>query len=264
MSEEQHTVDVAGSRIALTEFLGPGGRTCVLLHGWGSSGAALRPIALHLAKRAGRVLVFDLPGFGRSPAPPGVWGTPEYSAAVLGVLDRLGVTSALWLGHSFGGKVSLFSAAEAPARVERLILIASAGVPRRKTLGVRLRVRGYKAVRFALRHLGAWGRATAERMAERAGSEDYRRAGALRPILVRLVQEDLRPRIATIRCPALLLQGEADTTVTLAHAQELAGLLQQSQLVTFPGVGHFPFVDRLPQVLTQIDRFTAEPQGDAP
>src|SRR5574337_688336 len=55
------------------------GRPVILLHGWGTSGESMSGIAKALEDRF-RVYAIDLPGFGWTAPPPGVWGTRDYAS----------------------------------------------------------------------------------------------------------------------------------------------------------------------------------------
>jgi 3-oxoadipate enol-lactonase len=76
-------------------------------------------------ERTRRVIRYDLPGYGRSPLPPGPFSHVRDLAALL---DRLGVERAAVVGVSVGGRIALEFALEHPDRVEALVLVA-AGLP---------------------------------------------------------------------------------------------------------------------------------------
>jgi pimeloyl-ACP methyl ester carboxylesterase len=220
------------------------GPSVVLLHGWGASSQTLQAPAAALAAEF-RVLTPDLPGFGWSDAPPAAWGSGEYADHVRALLDALGIGRAALLGHSNGGRVAVRLAARMPERVERLVLVASAGLRRRR------RPRDYArlAVTKALKGLagvplvGGLGRPLLRRWAERVGSRDYKAAGRMRPTLVRLVNEDLAPMLPDIQAPTLLLWGDQDQEVRREAVLTMASRIKDARLLVFPGAGHFPFLD---------------------
>jgi pimeloyl-ACP methyl ester carboxylesterase len=79
-----------------------------------------------------RVLRHDLPGHGDSPLPAGPVTVAGIGAAVLGLLDDLGVARVCFCGISLGGMVGMWLGAHAPERIERLVLActgASLGTP---------------------------------------------------------------------------------------------------------------------------------------
>ena len=220
------------------------GSPVLLLHGWGSSSEALAGIADVLVT-AFRVVSVDLPGFGWSQPPPEAWGTGEYTAHVLGILDALRVTKTAVLGHSFGGRIAILLGARHPDRVARLVLVASAGIRPLRSVKARLMVGTTTFLRAAATLPGA-GRAAKrllDRWRERVGSRDYRQAGRMRPTLVRVVNEDLAPLLPEIGAPTLLLWGDQDREVGRAAVEMMATRIPKARMVVFPGAGHFPFED---------------------
>lgn len=90
----------------------------VCLHGVTSHARHFRSLAERLAARF-HVVALDLRGHGDSPWEP-PWNLEQH---VADVLDATPAGGAVWLGHSFGGRIAYEAAAVAPERVERLILL---------------------------------------------------------------------------------------------------------------------------------------------
>ena len=220
------------------------GPPVVLLHGWGASHESFAGLAPTLAERF-RVLSVDLPGFGWSEPPPAAWGSAEYRDHLVALLDSLGVGPAAVLGHSFGGRIAIRLAAEQPARVSRLILVASAGLRPPRSVRARLLVGVTRLLRRASELPGCAGviQPLLARWAGRVGSRDYRAAGAMRPTLVRLVNEELFPLLSAIQAPTLILWGDQDQEVRRAAMERMRAGIAGARLVVLPGAGHFPFAD---------------------
>lgn len=109
-------------RLHLHEWGDPAAPAVVCLHGVTAHGLRFRPLAEERLADRFRVLAPDLRGHGRSdPEPP--WTFDTFVADVLETLDSAGVGSAAWVGHSFGGRLALETAAIAPERVERVALL---------------------------------------------------------------------------------------------------------------------------------------------
>ncbi len=184
-----HLENIAGSdtRFAVTEISSQtsAGLHLVWGHGWGQSAAELVPLAESLKAFAGSSLI-DFPGFGQSSKPPDTWGTAEYADLVANWIRTLKYDRFIWIGHSFGGRVGLQIAARHPELISGMVLIASAGLQRRRSLADRMRIglrkRVFKTARIFLRE-----GPLLNRLRQRLGSSDYRSAGALRPILTRVV-----------------------------------------------------------------------------
>jgi pimeloyl-ACP methyl ester carboxylesterase len=236
-------LDLAGARVWY-EAAGEG-RPVLLLHGWGANAAAMRPV-FDALRPDHTVYALDFPGFGQSPLPPAPWGVGEYAELVIAFLDSLDVAKADVVGHSFGGRVGIKLAAKWPDRVERLVLVDSAGVKRAPTPGraaLRAGVRAGRAI-LSAPGLGAL-RGKAEALArDRLGSEDYRSAGPLRETFVRVVSEDLRPYLPEVKAPTLLIWGENDQDTPLSDAKVMESRIPDAGLVVLKGAGHFSYLDR--------------------
>jgi pimeloyl-ACP methyl ester carboxylesterase len=231
------------------------GMPLLLLHGWGASAELFAPL-LDALQPGRRLVVPDLPGFGATPAPPVAWSAHDYAAWTLALLDRLGVEQFDVIGHSNGGRIAIVLAAEHPERVCRVVLASSAGVPSRRGLRDRLRVRTYKALR-AVEHSSmapASLRAVARQRADRRGSDDYRASsGTMRATLVRLVNQDLRPLLPRITAPTLLVWGDRDTETPLSDGREMEQLIPDAGLVVFEGGGHFVYLEQAARFCRVVD-----------
>ncbi len=210
----QHFTDVEGLRVQFRLRGKADGEPLLMLHGWGQSSLSFMGAASLLEEKY-RTLVPDLPGFGFSEPPPEAWGSAEYARAIAGLPRSAGFESVNVLGHSFGGKVALALATAYPELVKRLVIVASPIVQLPLEPGVRRRSRRFAMLRRAATLLPplrermlSWGR-------ERFGSADYKSAGVLRPTLVRVVNEDMRPLLASVQAPVLLIWGSLDTEVPL-------------------------------------------------
>jgi lipase len=109
-------------RLHLHEWGDPDAPAVVCLHGITAHGLRFRRLAEERLADRFRVLAPDLRGHGRSePEPP--WTFATFVADVLETIDAAGVSSAAWIGHSFGGRLVVETAATAPERVERVVLL---------------------------------------------------------------------------------------------------------------------------------------------
>ncbi|MXQ75704.1 alpha/beta fold hydrolase [Rhodococcus rhodochrous] len=107
------------------------GHPLVLLHGSGPgvSGWSNFSKNLPVFARNFRTIVVDMPGFGASPDIEYDRPYPELAAeSMIRLLDDLGIEKAHLLGNSMGGWVALETAALAPERVERLVLMGPGGL----------------------------------------------------------------------------------------------------------------------------------------
>lgn len=229
--------------------LGDGAETLIWLHGWGQDRRSLQAIAKGFQTRATNRL-FDLPGFGETAMLAQGAGTAEYADALM---DQLPPVPAVLIGHSYGARVAVQCAARHPSRVKALVLIAGAGLPRRRSLKWKLRA---WALRLLGRLAGLLGEGAKARYRQRFGSADYRAAGALRATLVKAVTEDLSAQAGQVACPVLLLYGDDDTETPPEIGEKYASLMPRARLLRLPGFGHLDILSRgAHQCRAQITQF---------
>lgn len=128
-------IDVAGKKIFVTET--GDGPPVVLLHGGGPGASGVSNYSRNIAELAKqyRVIVPDLPGYGRSSK--GVEGADPFgylADGIRGLLDELGVDRAHLVGNSYGGACALRLALDTPQRVDRMVLMGPGGIGTTRTL----------------------------------------------------------------------------------------------------------------------------------
>jgi len=96
----------------------------LLVHGWGGSSESLAPLGKQLSQKH-KVILLDLPGFGKSDLPDPSWGVEEYSDVIVELLKVLKVHKVNYFGHSFGGGLGIYLAATKPDFIKSLILCNS-------------------------------------------------------------------------------------------------------------------------------------------
>lgn len=95
----------------------------LLITGLGSNLDSWEPLKRLLPGR--RLISFDAPGAGASPAMTRPWRMPQLAATVARLLDEVGCPEADVLGFSFGGALAQQLARCHPARVRRLVLVGT-------------------------------------------------------------------------------------------------------------------------------------------
>lgn len=248
---EPESVEVGGHTTRVLER--GSGDPVVVLHGWGGRIESMQPVIDCLASYF-RVVAMDLPGFGGSPAPRGAWGTPDYAAYVTDVLASRGVERAHFVGHSYGAKTSLYLAATRPALIDKLVLQASSGLRTPPSFKARAKRTASRVGKVAGR-MGPPGRALRQAIYERVSSSDYRDAGAMRPTLVKVVNEDLKPLLPRVKASTLLIWGSEDDAVPLSHARTMESHIPDAGLVVFEGAGHFAYLDERDRFCVVVRHF---------
>jgi len=217
------------------------GPALLILHGWGRGSDSWEAVQVRLAQQGYRVLVPDLPGFGKTEAPKSVWGVKEYADFILQFAEMLRLHRFILFGHSFGGQVAVWFAAAHPEKLEKLILVAPAAI--RKEPGPRENVIKYvaKAGSIALslipsEKIQGFLRKVFSRI---IGRSDYLEAGEIkRKIMQKVIREDLSELFSHISTNTLLLWGEKDRPVPIEDAYVIKRQLPNSSLKIIPGAGH--------------------------
>lgn len=100
----------------------PGGDPVVCVHGIAQHGGVFAGLGDRLARRGFAVTAVDLRGHGDSGREP-PWSISAHLDDLLETADALGIESATWIGHSFGGRLAAELADRARQRVNRVALL---------------------------------------------------------------------------------------------------------------------------------------------
>jgi pimeloyl-ACP methyl ester carboxylesterase len=258
------------------------GPVVVLIHGMAGSSTTWRWVAPALAEHY-TVVAPDLLGNGRSAKPRGDYSLGAYACGVRDLLVALGHERATIVGQSLGGGVAMQFAYLFPQRVERLVLVGSGGLGQEVSALLRaLSLPGAEAVLplvalpvirdFVPRVARLLGRAglrpapVAEEMWRAYASladADARLAfvHTLRGVVdvsgQRVSANDRLYLAAEI--PTLLMWGDQDPIIPVAHAHRAHAAMPGSRLEIFEGAGHWPHCEqpeRFVRVLTDFLRTT--------
>lgn len=237
--------------------IGNGPAQIVWAHGWGHSGDAFAPLAQSFAGLATNYLP-DFPGFGATPPPADAWGSREYAEYTANWLRTLPPAPRIWVGHSFGCRVGIQLGAHYPQLFDQMVLIAAAGLKRKRTMFQRL---SYQTKVYTFKTLKTFVPEGPKREALRArfGSPDYRNAGVLRSSFVKIVAEDLSPEAEKVSCPTLIICGGKDTETPPEISRRLNRRIPNSKLHILDGFDHYSILtDARHQVAGLIKSFMEE------
>ena len=121
-------ITVNGIQVHYKQY-GSGEPVMILLHGFGASVFSWREVLQPLGQ-IGTVIAYDRPAFGLTERPlPGSWqGANPYGVQgnldlLFGLMDSLGVSKAILVGNSSGGRLAVQAALAQPQRVSGLVLV---------------------------------------------------------------------------------------------------------------------------------------------
>lgn len=273
-------LDVDGVRLHWAEL---GASTAhppvVLLHGITDSHLSWRTVAPELA-RDRRVLMPDLPGCGLSARPDASYKLEWQAQVIARWLQLLDLTSVDVVGHSYGGGVAQMLLLACPARIHRIVLVASGGLGR--DVGFWLRLATFpKAVELWGQPFMAFGTRRALGRASEPGSRDDVAAlssmnatrGTARAFS-RTVRDVInwqgqtrmflqRAREVAAFPPIAVFWGEQDRLIPIAHGERFADVMEGARFLAFPGCGHYLHqqrpVDFARATLSFLDDPSAQP-----
>ncbi|MDQ1504612.1 MAG: 2-hydroxy-6-oxo-octa-2,4-dienoate hydrolase [Actinomycetota bacterium] len=266
-------IDAGGIK---TNYLDVGqGWPVVLVHGSGPGVSAYANWRLTLPALAPqlRAIAPDMVGFGFTDRPADiVYGMETWVRQLLAFLDALELERVSIVGNSFGGALALRVAADHPERVERLVLMGSAGLSWSMTDGLEA-VWGYQPSVENMRRLldlFAYDRSlVTDELAEvryRASIEPGVQeafAAMFPPPRQRWLESLATPedRIASLVHPTLVVHGRDDRVVPLESSLRLARLIEPADLVVFGRCGHWTQIERAAEFNALLARFlTAAPE----
>jgi 3-oxoadipate enol-lactonase len=197
-----------------------------------------------------RLVSYDLPGHGGSPAAPGPYSISGLGCGVLAMLDSLGVERAAYCGISLGGMIGLWLAANAPDRIAALGLVCtSAYLPPAAGWLARadqVRASGMASVSAAV--IGRWftpafaaadPQVITEFRAELERTNPAGYAGCCEAI----AGLDLRGDLGGITAPTLVLAGADDPATPPEHGAAIAALVAGARLDVIPAAAHLATVE---------------------
>ncbi|MBN2327897.1 MAG: alpha/beta hydrolase [Candidatus Omnitrophica bacterium] len=227
------------------------------LHGWGQNLGAFGPLidALPLSLRH---IAVDFPGFGDSPKPAENWGVPDYAEFVHQFIKKLDLEPCIIIGHSFGGRVGFRLAHKRPECVLGLFLIGAAGIRRKVPLRRRIRIKTIRGIaRAAARCIpNPIGAKIKGSLYNRIASRDYKEAGAMRGILVKVIHDDVRDILSSIQQPVTLLYGSDDSETPPETGRQMHDRLPNSDYIELPGFDHYTILTRgRHQIAHQLKNF---------
>ena len=239
------------------------GPVLLLLHGITNSSQTWERVAPLLSPRF-TLIAPDLLGHGESATPRGDYSLGAHAAGVRDLLTALGHDRASVVGHSLGGGVAMQFAYQFPERCERLVLVSSGGLGREVHLVLRAAalpgadyvlpvitssqvLRLGRGLGGVLRRVRLSPSGDLELLAEGFASLDN--TGSRQAFLhtVRAVIDASGQRVSAqdrlalaARIPSLIVWGERDSIIPVAHGVAAHDAMPGSRLEVFAGAGHMP------------------------
>ncbi len=231
------------------------GKPVILLHGWLASLETMKPLQKHLANWF-KVYNVDIIGFGKSDLPNEPMNTDDYGNFLNDFINALKIENPILIGHSNGGRTILNYAGRNLGKINKIVLIDSAGIKPKRKLSYYFKVYTFKTVKNTLKVLPKEFDNLREKALSKFGSSDYKSSPeVLRKTMNIILNEDQRKIMPNINVPTLMIWGDKDTATPLEDAKKMEKLIPNSGIAVLEGTGHFSYLERLNQCLLILDEF---------
>ncbi len=265
-------VDVGGLRLyyyAAGSKDRSAGVPVVLIHGFPTSSRLWHSVARDFPD-GHRLVVLDLPGYGRSDAPARRPTCASHARSVLGAMNELGIARACIVGHGLGGGVAQALTVDSPTRVSHLALVSSVAfdhTPRRMARFARAVApasrgtpAGLLAGLVSASVVHGFARPERSRLALDACLHTFTtRTG--REVLVRHLAAlapadtaDWSARLGELRMPCAVIWGSEDPFLPVRLGERLAAAIPGATFDVIPGARHFVPEDAAPELVALLTR----------
>jgi pimeloyl-ACP methyl ester carboxylesterase/DNA-binding CsgD family transcriptional regulator len=206
-----------------------------------------------------RLIIFDKRGTGMSDRPAGAPTLTERADDIRAVMDAVGSRRTALFGMSDGGVIAAKFAAIAPQRVSHLIAMGSGpGTYVAPEIAEEI-------IADVVRHWGNGGivdqgapsvahvpsiRVHAARLQQQSVSP-----GAMADLIRMNTTFDVRPDLASITAPTLVLHRTGDLLYNIQEGRELAAHIAGARFVELPGTDHIPYYEDADHIVDLIEEF---------
>ena len=220
------------------------GPTLLVLHGGGGPLTVARFVETMSAHA--RVIAPTHPGFAGTPRPESFDSVEQIADAYAALLERLALTDVLVVGFSIGGWIANALALRAGARLRGLVLVNGAGIvvdgePCADVFGLTPPQLSALSYHDPARY-GVDPAALTD--AQKAGMAANMKTLAVYGRARDMGDPALRPRLADVRVPVLVVWGESDRVVTPAYGRAVAAAFPNARFELIAECGHMPQIEQ--------------------
>jgi len=215
------------------------GKPLLILHGWGSNIDRWSEAAEIIAKKGYKVVIPDMPGFGKTDVPATTWDIEDYIKWLEKfVKTQTGLSKNFnVMGHSFGGALASVYAIKHPTKTKKLFLVASAGIRKKtpkKTLFANIAhsLKGFKNVPlYSVARKGFY--------KFFVGKTDYLNVKeSMKDTYLKVISRDLSQELHKIKVPTVIIWGEKDDITPVEDAYFMDKTIKNSKLIMIPDASH--------------------------
>ena len=221
----------------------PSGTPVIMLHGYTDSWFSFSQV-LPLLDHKYRVYILDQRGHGDSDRPVGGYAMQQFAADVIAFMDAMKLQQATIVGHSMGSFVAQHVAVEAPERVSKLVLVASAtSIRNNVVLDLQREISALPDTvpeSFARDfQVSTIFQPLAPEFLQAVVKESLKTpARVWREVMAEMVAPEASVSLKKLKTPTLILWGDKESVFPRSEQDALASSLRNSVLKVYPDTGH--------------------------
>ncbi|HEX6309956.1 MAG TPA: alpha/beta hydrolase [Longimicrobiales bacterium] len=203
------------------------GRPAIVTAGLGLTGRFYEESYEAFAAAGIQLIIPDLPGWGETPGPRTGLTSAQSAEFLIAFAHELGIRGAVWIGHSLGAQAVVRLAGRRPDLAAGIVLVGPTGAPGRMELLRQVRGLAVEAKRTSWAVI-------------RAVARDYIRTSPVRYVgtWLRHSGDSIVERLPAVRCPALILAGDADPVCRPEFVELLRHCIPHAEVAWVPGGTH--------------------------
>ncbi|TSC94070.1 MAG: alpha/beta hydrolase fold protein [Parcubacteria group bacterium Licking1014_1] len=225
------------------------GKPFLVLHGWGSNSDRWGPVAEQISQKRFKVIVPDLPGFGKSGVLQKPWNLNNYVNWAEQIIKEMNLGDFYLLGHSFGGALASKIAMKHNQEIKKLFLVSAACI-RKKTAKKSFfaKISKIVAIFYFLPFYSFFRKAVYKFI---VGKSDYLYVeGIMKETYLNVIAEDISFHLPFIKIPTVIIWGDKDEDTPLEEGHFISKQIKNSKFTVIPGAGH-DLNRKQPEILSQ-------------
>ncbi|TGM53181.1 alpha/beta hydrolase [Leptospira adleri] len=255
-------VEIGGNSVYFLEKNPEKRKAILLIHGLLDSATGLRRLAPKI-RQDYRILIPDIPGFGKSKLPDlkYLYQVDVFGDLIYEAIRKMDLEELVLGGHSMGALIAMHIAlGDREGRISKLVLIAPGGIPHPKRDEMK-ELLFPKTEEDMLKLIEALYYETPElpgRIARRALIQSWNELPNQFLTINTLEREEeifLGKKLGDIKIPALIVSGKEDPITDASMTKKLHSYLKKSKLVFIPGAKHAIHMEKPDELSLEINRY---------
>lgn len=182
--------------------------------------------------------------------------TNDFGDFLAKFIEQLNIENPILIGHSHGGRTVINYAGRKLGKINKIVLIDSAGIKPKRSINYYIKIYTYKIVKKILKLFPKNLERIREKVLNKFGSADYKASPEiLRKTMNIIINENQKEIMKNINVPTLMIWGDKDTATPLNDAKQMEKLIPNSGIAVLEGTGHFSYLEKLPQCCIILDEF---------